>query len=262
MAVNILDTIFGSSPEVQAAAKERDSSFQSWLDSRKQATEQARTDARRMATFNAFGNVLTNMFQPVAWKQGGATTQVTPPDNRQYLEAFNRAVQANEDLRNIGTMEGEYRFNLANDAYKRAMDFEGKQREAALDAEYAKQRHQYVLEEIAARGDVQKQVALIRASRVTKDGKPVSADNLKTAYTQWYRYLGRYWDDVGRGVVRKEKGGPLSLAEFLSSPEGGGYKVEYDDSAAGSGTGSGDDFSQYKRDGSSNIDFSQYKVNK
>ena len=234
---NIYDSIFGSTPSMQAAAAARDASFQDWLNSRKQAVEQQRTEDRRIATFNALGNALTTMVQPIGWAIGGKGTGVTggvqPVDNRQYLQAFERAMKANDDLRNIGTMEGEYQFKLAEDEYQRQMAFDAfKQKqdyEAQLNDAYASAQHERRMKEIAARGDVQMQVAQIRASRVTKDGKPVTGDNLKTAYTQWYRYLGRYWDDLGRGVERKEKNGPLSLAEFLSSPEGGGYKVESGD---------------------------------
>ena len=245
-AQSIADSVFGPKPaeptEAERLASIRDQKFTDWLNSRKQEIEQQRTDAVKMARFNALGNVLTTMVQPLGWTAGGVTGGVQPYDNRQYLDAFNRAIKASDDLRNIGTLEGEYQFKLAEDAYQRQMAFDAfKQKqdyEAQLNDAYASAQHERRMEEIAARGDVQMQVAQIRASRVTKDGKPVTGDNLKTAYTQWYRYLGRYWDDIGRGVERKEKNGPLSLAEFLSSPEGGGYKVESGDTTKTTSTAS------------------------
>ena len=99
----IYDSIFGNTPEVQAAAAARDASFQDWLNSRKQAVEQQRTDDVRMARLNAIGNVLTTMVQPLGWAIGGqgkATGGVQPIDNRQYLQAFERAQKANDENHN------------------------------------------------------------------------------------------------------------------------------------------------------------------
>lgn len=126
MAANsVYKSLFGDSPATTKAAGARDSAFQNWLNIRKQNMEQQRTDDVRMAKYNAFGNLLTSMVQPIGWAAGGGgfnnggTGGVQTYDNRQYLDAFNRAVKATDDMRNIGTAEAEYRFKLADDDYKR-----------------------------------------------------------------------------------------------------------------------------------------------
>lgn len=135
----IYDSIFGNSPAIQAAAAARDASFQDWLNQRKRAVEQQRTEDRRIATFNALGNALTTMVQPIGWAIGGSTAGVQPVDNRQYLDAFNRALKSNEELRNIGTLEGEYQFKLADEAYRRAQAMEDYENKAKIELEKQKQ---------------------------------------------------------------------------------------------------------------------------
>jgi len=233
----------GMPPFPSAGSQDASSIYQRMLNSRRNEIRKQMTSDARMAAFNSLGNVLTTMVQPLGWAAGnamagggtpGATSGVQPYDNRQYLEAFNRAIKASDDLRNIGTMEDEYRFKLADEEERRQRALADYRSKAELDAkiqsDYAKERHAITMEEIAARGDVQMQVAAIKASKVTKDGRPISEDQLKTARTQWYRYLGRYWDDLGRGIQRREKNGPLSFSQFLTSDEGGGYKVDMDGS--------------------------------
>lgn len=232
----INDAIFGPKPsQYEQAAAVRDQRFQDWLNSRKQALEQQRTDDVRMARLNALGNVLTTMVQPLGWAIGGKGSGVTggvqPIDNRQYLQAFDRAQKASNELRNIGTMEGEYQFKLAEDEYQRQQaiaDYERKARmQAQIQQDYAQARHDYTMAEIDARGDYQKAVAEIRAkNRITKNGKSADDQNLKTAYTEYRRYLRRYWDQVGVGIQRTEKSGPLTFEQFLGTPEGGGYAIE------------------------------------
>ena len=181
---NIYASLFGS-PATQAAAKKRDATFQDWLNTRKQAVESQRTDDVKMARYNAFGNLLTTMVQPLGWgignKFSGKTGGVQPYDNRQYIEAFNRAVRATDDLRNIGTMEGEYQFKIADENYRRALqlDDEARKRQAALeDAEaaakikwdYSELRQEQELEKIAARGDVQRWLAEYKAAHKGTNG--------------------------------------------------------------------------------------------
>lgn len=203
---NIYASIFGETPQTRQARLQRDSAFQSMLDSRRQALEQQRTDDVTMARYNALGNLLTTMVQPLGWSVGGgrvgATGGYQPYDNRQYISAFNRAVKASDDLRNIGTMEGEYRFNLANEDYRRALSLEDEERRIArsIDAEkrkaeiqdeYAKQRHEYTMDEIAARGDAQKELAEMKAKyRVTRSGSRLSVDDraLITARNNYETY--------------------------------------------------------------------------
>lgn len=210
----IYDSIFGNTPEVEAAAAARDASFQDWLNSRKQAVEQQRTDDVRMARLNAIGNVLTTMVQPLGWAIGGqgkATGGVQPIDNRQYLQAFERAMKANDDLRNIGTLEGEYQFKLADENYRRQLalqDYEQKARmQAQIQQDYAQARHDYTMAEIEARNDGRLDVAKYKAGHnVTgRTGIPVEDKMLQTAWTQYMAYKKQYETDRGRGIVRQEE---------------------------------------------------------
>lgn len=162
----IYDSIFGQSPAVQAAAAARDASFQDWLNQRKQAVEQQRTEDRRIATFNALGNALTTMVQPLGWAIGGSTAGVQPVDNRQYLEAFNRALKSNEDLRNIGTLEGEYQFKLADEAYRRAQAVEDYQRKA--DIEFDKQKQIFDMRSQLSRQQMEERIKVAEATAKAK----------------------------------------------------------------------------------------------
>ena len=128
---NMYASIFGESPETQKARENRDNTFQSMLASRRAAAEQARTDNVAMARYNALGNVITSMAQLGGWAAGGGTSDVQKYDDRQYLNAFNRAVQASDDLRNIGTAEDDYKFKLAEEDYKRKLALEDAERQQA-----------------------------------------------------------------------------------------------------------------------------------
>lgn len=143
---NIYATLFGDSPTTQKARTARDSAFQSMLASRRQAAEQSRTDATKLAKYNALGNVITSMAQLGGWAAGGSTGNVQKYDDRQYLEAFNRAVKASDDLRNIGTAEDQYRFNLAEEDYKRSLARDEAERQRAIRADEAEQKYQRELE--------------------------------------------------------------------------------------------------------------------
>lgn len=128
---NMYASIFGESPETQKARENRDNTFQSMLASRRAAAEQARTDNVAMARYNALGNVITSMAQLGGWAAGGGTSGVQQYDDRQYLNAFNRAVKASDDLRNIGTAEDDYKFKLAEEDYKRKLALEDAERQQA-----------------------------------------------------------------------------------------------------------------------------------
>lgn len=230
-------TIAGTAPtqksDAELAREGVGNLYQKMMDQRKDALLQQRTDSVRMAQFNALGNALRAMVQPLGWAAGSGGSGVTAPvqnyDNRQYLDAFNRAVKATDDLRNLDSEGAAFQLDMAQRNADRIQSRQDKEEDKLFDAkikaEYAKERHKYTMEEIAARGDIQTQVAKIRAHNVKKNGKDISEDDLKTAKTQWYRYLGRYWDDVGRNVERKEKNGPLTLSQFLTAQ---GYTVNYD----------------------------------
>lgn len=129
---NTFASIFGESPATSRARDARGSAFQAMLDARRGAAEQRRTDAAAMARYNAFGNLLTTMVQPLGWAAGGggrSTGTVQPYDDRQYIDAFNRAVKADEDLRNIGIAEAEGRYQIAADDYRRMQSLEDSERQ-------------------------------------------------------------------------------------------------------------------------------------
>lgn len=80
------------------------SDWQNMLSNARKSIEQERTDNIKMAKFAALGNVLRTMVQPLGWAVGGGrgvTGNVQIPDDREYVAAFNRAIKAGEDLRNI-----------------------------------------------------------------------------------------------------------------------------------------------------------------
>ena len=151
---NIFSSIFGESPSTQQARDARDSAFQAMLNTRKQAAEQQRTDDVTMARYNALGNLLTTMVQPIGWGIGGgagATGGVQKYDDRQYIAAFNRAVKAADDIRNIGSADAEYRFKLASDDYSRALHLEDEARRRQQVNDDYDRRRQIAMEEEEAR---------------------------------------------------------------------------------------------------------------
>ena len=144
---NLYESIFGESPATQTARQERDAAFQDMLNARRQSAKQQQTSDKRMATYNALGNVLTTMVQPLGWGIGGRTGNTQPYDDRQYISAFNRAVKAGDDLRNIGTAEGEYKFKLADENFKRAQKMDDEARERAFKEEDLERKYQQKAEE-------------------------------------------------------------------------------------------------------------------
>lgn len=149
----VYDSIFGESPATQQARAARNASFQDMLNSRKQAAEQQRTDDVKMARWNALGNVLTTMAQPLGWGigggfSGGAPGGVQKYDDRQYLNAFNRAVKAADDIRNIGNAEAEYRFKLADEDYRRALALGDEARERKYKQEDLERKYQQKMDEM------------------------------------------------------------------------------------------------------------------
>ena len=140
--------------------------FKEMFDNRRKSLEQQRTAESTMAKYNALGNLLTTMVQPIGWAAGGGkgvTAGTQPYDERQYLEAFNRAVKANDDLRNLGFMQDEYKLKLAEDklqreaaqaaaALKRQQDMEDYIAKSAIDTAAKKdvQNAKYDREELLA----------------------------------------------------------------------------------------------------------------
>ena len=150
---SIIDSVFGTTTEQPAtaksaseAARERyESTLQGMFDRRREALEKQQTENTKLAKYNALGNLLTTLVQPIGWAIGGKGSGVTggvqPYDNRQYLEAFNRAVKASDDLRNLGASEDEFELKMAYDEYNRAVNEEQRQKIRQEDEEdYRKRR--------------------------------------------------------------------------------------------------------------------------
>lgn len=109
----------------QQAEDEYVTSWKTLMENKRNEIEQQRTDAVKMAKYNALGNALTTMVQPLGWAIGGGMpgqAGVQSYDNRGYLEAFNRAVKATDDLRNIGAAEDEFNFKMAGEKYREAKE--------------------------------------------------------------------------------------------------------------------------------------------
>ena len=102
------------------ALAERESKLQAMLNARREETQKARTNAARLAQFNALGNALRTLVQPLGWAAGGAVSGVQPYDDRQYIDAYNRAIKYGDELRNIGLEEMKYQLDFANQKLGRA----------------------------------------------------------------------------------------------------------------------------------------------
>lgn len=224
-AQSIADSVFGPKPaeptEAERLASIRDQKFTDWLNSRKQEIEQQRTDAIKMARFNALGNVLTTMVQPLGWTAGGVTGGVQPYDSRQYLDAFNRAIKASDDLRNIGTLEGEYQFKLAEDEARRAQALEDYGQKQAINLETQRQifdmRKELNQEQIEGRIKVAEATAKAKFQFSTRGGQKVTEsvrDNLlKRANTAYANILADYYKKKQVGIENLQA--PPTYDEFL-----------------------------------------------
>ena len=123
------DHLFGASPEAAVAQKDaRGSALQAMFDERRKTAEKARTDNVALARYNALGNLITTLVQPIGWGAAGTTGAYQPYDNRAYLDAYSRAVKAADDVRNIGTQEAEYNYKIADEDYRRALAQEAEER--------------------------------------------------------------------------------------------------------------------------------------
>ena len=228
----VYNNVFGPQPTdaEKAQAAER-LSWQGMMQTMRNEAAKRKTDAARMARVNALGNVLTTIVQPLGWAAGGATAGVQQYDDRQYIDAFNRALKADEDLSRIGIMDAEHEYQLTNEARKRAQSIEDAEKAAELKERYAALRQEQELEKIEARGDINRDLAELKArARVTKAGKDVNEMSLKTAITQYYQYKRRWLDQVGAGVERKDK--LMTLSEFLRNDMGYDVKETLPGSAA------------------------------
>ena len=147
---NMFANIFGG-PTAQKAREARDTAYQTMLNTRRQNAVQQRTDDVKMARWNAMGNLLTTMVQPLGWAVGGKGTGVTGGvqryDDRQYVSAFNRALKDADDIRNIGSADAEYKFKVANDDYSRALKLEDEERQHKIaNEEYDRRKREEGIE--------------------------------------------------------------------------------------------------------------------
>ena len=186
---NMYASLFGESPATKSAREKRESAFQDMLNTRRQAAQQGRTDNVRMARYNALGNVITSMAQLGGWAAGGGTSNVQKYDDRQYIDAFNRAVKAADDIRNIGADEAAYRFKIADEDLKRQQSLEDaeRQQERMLErqeraeqarAERDERKYQHDMEVLEAKNDARRQLEEYKAThKVTRPGTGLSLED-------------------------------------------------------------------------------------
>ena len=131
-----------------------------------------RTDARRMAQFNAFGDVLRTAFNPIGWAIGGGTSQTIAPDNRAYISAFNNAIKADNDFRNLGNQQAQFKLNYDMQQAEKARAWRAQQ--AAAEAKQAQWDYETavnqanMMERIHARGAWRESVEKLKADLRSK----------------------------------------------------------------------------------------------
>lgn len=227
-ARNIFASIFGETPDTQAAYQARNTAYQDMLNQRKQAVQQQRTEDVKMAKYNALGNLITSMVQPIGWAAGGSTAGVQPYDERQYLAAFNRAVKANDDLRNIGSADAEYQFKLADEAYQRAIARENEERKRRLDREDDERKYEFQLQKQQNLFDQQVKMQEMRddarraleeykqTHRVTRKGTGLSVED---------RILLKEMDEYNREMrIREANKQPVESFDQWASTRG--YQID------------------------------------
>jgi hypothetical protein len=102
------------------------------------------------------------MAQPIGWLAGGATAGVQPYDNRQYLEAFNRAVKAGEDIRNLDKLDMQYKLDFAN------KEIEGKEAAMAAAAKNEQRIRELMLKYELKAGSTRDPLTMEKARRFTQ----------------------------------------------------------------------------------------------
>lgn len=250
--------LFGDSAATQAAQAEVGNRYQTWLNTRRDALERKRTSDVNMARYNALGNLITTMVKPVGWAAGGggfdgATAGTDKYDNRQYLDSFNSAVKAADDIRNVGSKEAEYQFQLAEDEYKRrqaldkeARTFAEKQMEAE-ERNRAKQEQKEQEYKLKAELEAQKIEGRIRAINEraqvnyrfkTRGGGSAPKSKvdkiLQTAQTEYIKLVQDYYKKLQIGLENLQE--PPSYEKFL---EDCALKEGVTISTASTGTGTG-----------------------
>jgi hypothetical protein len=165
--------------QVQDAKENERLAFQDMLAKRRGDIEKQRTSDVRMAQFNALGNALRAIVQPLGWAAGGSTAGVQPNDDRQYLSAFSRVLQADNDIRNLGREEAAFDIRRMDRDVRHAenvADYERRRSERLQD--YGRR----VAENIARKGDDEKEKRktialrayydLIKSDSIHKGGYP------------------------------------------------------------------------------------------
>lgn len=162
--------------------------YQDMLNAHREALMKERTDNAKMARFAALGNALTSMVQPLGWAIGGgglgrgATSGYQPYDNREYISAFNRAIQAGQDLRNVNLKDAEFQYKTLQ------------QREASARR----------MAEIEARTEAQLEAARIRAEA---QGAKAEQDR---EWHLWQQY-NSYWN-----TMQRQGKTPISYEEYIA----------------------------------------------
>ena len=165
--------------------------WQSMIDQRKAEAKKEQTDNYRMATFNALGNFFRNVTQPLGWAAGGGsgvTAPVQPYDNRQYLESFNRAIKAGDDLRNIGAQDMQFKLEMAKQKAQRAWnEYDHQRRREETLEDYGKRIAMQLSEEGSTNSEFEKRRTialkayydLIKSDSIHKSGYPSFKEYIK-----------------------------------------------------------------------------------
>lgn len=124
---------------------------------RRKDLEEQRTGDVKRARFNALGNVLRTMVQPLGWAVGGSVAAPQTYDNRQYIDAFNRAVKASDDIRNVGVKESEFQLGLASEEAKDARARVKMYEAMNIANEKEQAKHDKMMERIEARTEAKQQ---------------------------------------------------------------------------------------------------------
>lgn len=174
--------------DAERYARQAADSYQDMLNAHREALMKERTDNAKMARFAALGNALTSMVQPLGWAIGGgglgrgATSGYQPYDNREYISAFNRAIQAGQDLRNVNLKDAEFQYKTLQ------------QREASARR----------MAEIEARTEAQ-----IEAARIRAEAQGAKAEQDREWHL-WKDY-NSYWNTMNRqGKI------PISYEEYVA----------------------------------------------
>lgn len=183
--------------QLEEAEKNRQKTYQDMMDARRKSMEAERTNATTMAKFNALGNALRTMVQPLGWAVGGSTAGVQPYDNRAYLDAFNRAVKAGADVRNLDAQDMQFQLGLANEKVSDAKRALETRRAAERAAENAERNYQ-------------NQLALVEAKAAAR-GSATGGDTVNDAIRK--RAATKYADYVTRSLNNGKK--PISMDDYL-----------------------------------------------